>query len=255
MAGASETTGWHRRPDEHARRPCAEFPEVDSSAAVNWYTTFVELPLTVSIPILIVPLLALTVILVMAVDRGDYHLRDNDNVATTAMRLIGGAFIFMSAFVTVALWQESSRLADTVGQEFGHASVIVNQLSAQEVPRSEEIIGHLRTYASLVMDGELINPRVSSSNDGANEQVFEATRGIVKLDAAGTIESDDAKLLFDSLGGMTLARNSRLSQPYPPYHCRSSPSSSFSGLHDHPRGDVPDGSGSQAQVDSSALAL
>ena len=65
------------------------------------------------------------------------------------------------------------------------------------------------------MDGELINRRVSSSNDGTNEQVFEATRGIIKLDAAGRIESDDAKVLFDSLGGMTLARNSRLSQPYP----------------------------------------
>lgn len=179
------------------------------------YASFVEMTLVVAILLILVPLLALTIILVMAVDRGDYHLRDNDNVATTAMRLIGGAFIFMSAFATVALWQESSRLADTIGQEFGHASVVVNHLRAQEVPGSEEIIGHLRTYASIVMDGELINPRVSSSNDGANEQVFEATRGIIKLDAAGRIESDDAKVLFDSLGGMTLARNSRLSQPYP----------------------------------------
>lgn len=179
------------------------------------YTSFVEMPLVVAILIITVPLLAVTIILVTASGRADHQVRANDNVATTAMRLIGGAFIFMSAFATVALWQESSRLAGTIGQEFGHASVVVNHLSAQEVPGSEEIIGHLRTYANIVMDGELINPRVSSSNDGANEQVFEATRGIIKLDAAGRIESDDAKVLFDSLGGMTLARNSRLSQPYP----------------------------------------
>ncbi|CAB4970235.1 unannotated protein [freshwater metagenome] len=179
------------------------------------YTNFVEMPLVVAVLLILVPLLALTIILVTASGRADHQVRANDNVATAAIRLIGGAFIFMSAFATVALWQESTRLADTVGLEFGHASVIVNQLSAQEVAGTEEIVGHLRTYASIVMDGELINPRVSSSNDGANEQVFEATRGIVKLDAAGTIESDDAKLLFDSLGGMTLARNSRLSQPYP----------------------------------------
>ena len=73
-------------------------------------------------------------------------------MATAAIWLIGGGFIFIIPFATVALWQESSRLADTVGQEFGHASI--------------------------VMDGELMNPRISSSNDGANEQVFEATRGI-----------------------------------------------------------------------------
>ena len=147
------------------------------------------MPLAAAILLILVPLLALTIILVIATGRADHQVRANDNVATAAIRLIGGAFIFMSAFATVALWQESSRLADTVGQEFGHASI--------------------------VMDGELMNPRISSSNDGANEQVFEATRGIVKLDAAGTIESDDAKVLFDSRGGMTLARNSRLSQPYP----------------------------------------
>ena len=79
------------------------------------YASFVEMTLVVAILLILVPLLALTIILVMAVDRGDYHLRDNDNVATTAIRLIGGAFIFMSAFATVALWQESSRLADTIG--------------------------------------------------------------------------------------------------------------------------------------------
>ena len=110
------------------------------------------MPLAAAILLILVPLLALTIILVIATGRADHQVRANDNVATAAIRLIGGAFIFMSAFATVALWQESSRLADTVGQEFGHASI--------------------------VMDGELMNPRISSSNDGANEQVFEATRGI-----------------------------------------------------------------------------
>jgi hypothetical protein len=179
------------------------------------YMTFVEMPLVAAVLVIVVPLLALTIILVAALGGADHQLRANDNVATAAIRLIGGAFIFMSAFATVALWQESSRLADTVGLEFGHASVIVNQLSAQEVAGAEGIVGHLRAYATIVMDDELLSPRDSSMRDGANEQLFQATRGIVKLDAAGSIESDDAKLLFDSLGGMTLARNSRLSQPYP----------------------------------------
>ena len=73
------------------------------------------MPLVVANLLILVPLLALTIILVMAVGRGDYQFRDNDNVATTAIRLIGGAFIFLSVFATVALWQESSRLADTIG--------------------------------------------------------------------------------------------------------------------------------------------
>lgn len=179
------------------------------------YATFVEMPLAAAILLILLPLLALTIILVVTMGRTDHEVRANDNVATAAIRLIGGSFIFVSAFATVVLWQESSRLANTVGLEFGHASVIVNQLSAQEVAGTDEIVNHLRTYAMIVKDSELVSSTVAATNDGANEQVFEATRGIVKLDAAGTIESDDTKVLFDSLAGMTLARNSRLSQPYP----------------------------------------
>ena len=148
--------------------------------------------------------------------RGEHHLRANDNVATAAIRLIGGAFIFVSAFSTAALWQESSRVADTIGREFGYASVFVNHLDAQNIAGAEDLMNGLRTYATIVMDGELTTSEVATIEDGANEQVSQVTRRIIELDEAGALDSSDVSVLLDSLAGMTMARNSRLSQPYPP---------------------------------------
>lgn len=82
---------------------------------MNPYVALIELPLPVSIAVVCLPLLAITVILTRRTGRGALDSRANDNVSTAAIRLVGGAFIFISAFSTAAIWQESSHVADSIG--------------------------------------------------------------------------------------------------------------------------------------------
>lgn len=182
---------------------------------MNPYVALIELPLPVSIAVVCLPLLAITVILAARTGRGALDSRANDNVSTAAIRLVGGAFIFVSAFSTAAMWQESGRVADSIDQEFGHASAFVNHLEAQGVPEAEPVIRDIRDYATIVEGGELIDARVDSTPNGPNAHLFSAVRGIVELDKAGKLDASDSKILLDSLAAMTEARNSRLSQPHP----------------------------------------
>ena len=182
---------------------------------MNPYLALIELPLPVSIAVVCLPLLAITVILTAWTGRGALDSRANDNVSTAAIRLVGGAFIFVSAFATAAMWQESSHVADSIGQEFGHASVFVNHLEAQGVPEAGPIIDTIRDYAATVSQGELVTSRADSTPGGPNALLLKAVRGIVELDKAGKLDGSDSKILLDSLAAMTEARNGRLSQPHP----------------------------------------
>lgn len=179
------------------------------------YTSLLNLPLLTSIAIVLVPLLILTVVLVLTLGRRPFDVRANDNVATAAMRLVGGAFIFVAAFSTAALWQESNRVAETIGAEFGHARVVVNQLAAQRAPGTQQLVDELRAYAQVVKDDELQSPQNPTGNDQANTHVQRVIEGIIVLADKQELNSDDVKVLLDALAAMTTARNERLSQPHP----------------------------------------
>ena len=64
------------------------------------YRGFINLPVGVSVTLIVASLTALTVAIVLWTGRRDPDLRSNDNVSTAAIRLVGGAFIFVSAFST-----------------------------------------------------------------------------------------------------------------------------------------------------------
>lgn len=179
------------------------------------YLALIELPLPVSIAVVCLPLLAITVIVTMWTGRSALDSRANDNVSTAAIRLVGGAFIFISAFSTAAMWQESSHVAESIGQEFGQATAFVNHLAAQGVPEAAPLIRNIRDYAAIVQSGELTNGRVDSTADGPNAQLRSAILGIVELDKAGKLDTKDSPILLNALSAMTEARNSRLSQPHP----------------------------------------
>lgn len=181
------------------------------------YLFLVELPLPISIAVIVLPLLALTIVLIVLLGRRDQDVRANDNVATAAIRLVGGAFIFVSAFSTAAIWQESNHVAQTIGGEFGHASVFANHMAAQELPEGSGLIRELRAYTDVVMSGELINAQVTAAEgeDGAEVHVRNAVRGVIDLEDQNKIDSSDSKVLLDALASMTTARGDRLSQPYP----------------------------------------
>gem|GEM_PF-1620099 len=183
---------------------------------MNTYLALIELPLLVSIAVVCMPLLVITVVLTVRTGRRALDSRADDNVSTAAIRLVGGAFIFISAFSTAAMWQESGAVAETIGQEFGHATAFVNHLAAQELPEAVPLIMNIRAYAAMVMDGELIHEQVNATTaDGPNAQLRSAILGIVELDKAGKLDAKETPILLDSLAAMTEARNSRLSQPHP----------------------------------------
>ena len=179
------------------------------------YGVLLGIPLWACIAVLVLPLLALTIALVVITSRRSTDVRANDQVATSAIRLVGGAFIFVSAFATAAMWQESNRAAETIGAEFGHARVVVNQLVAQQAPGTGALVDELRAYAQVVKADELMSMNAQAGTDDANVHIQRVVSGIISLDNQQRINSNDVKVLLDALAGMTTARNERLSQPYP----------------------------------------
>ena len=174
-----------------------------------------DLPLLASIAVIVLPLLLISVALVVLTGRRPSDVRANDNVATSAIRIVGGAFIFVTAFSTAAIWQESNHVAQTIGTEFGHARVIVNQLVAQQAPGTAEVVAELRSYAEVVREKELLPLQPPSGDDGADVHIQRVVQRIVTLDDAQQLNSDDVKVLLDTVASMTTARSERLSQPYP----------------------------------------
>lgn len=179
------------------------------------YRGFIGMPVGLSIAVIAVSLLALTVAIVMWMGRRDPELRANDNVSTAAIRLVGGAFIFVSAFSTASVWQESTHLAEMAGREFGAASSVMNNLAAQQIPEALPVMAALRDYAAIVGTDELVSAHLMGGADGANERLVSATSGIVQLSNAQKLNSEDVKVLLDALADMSVARHDRMSQPYP----------------------------------------
>lgn len=179
------------------------------------YRGLIGLPVGVSIALIAVSLSALTVAIVMWTGRRDPDVRANDNVSTAAIRLVGGAFIFVSAFSTASVWQESTHLAEIAGREFGAASSVMNNLTAQRMPEALPVMAALRDYAAIVGDEELVTANAVAGVDGANERLVSATGGVIGLSNSEKLNSDDVKVLLDALADMSVARHDRLSQPYP----------------------------------------
>ena len=179
------------------------------------YRGLIGLPVGVSIALIAVSLSALTVAIVMWTGRRDPDVRANDNVSTAAIRLVGGAFIFVSAFSTASVWQESTHLAEIAGREFGAASSVMNNLTAQRMPEALPVMAALRDYAAIVGDEELVTAHAVAGVDGANERLVSATGGVIGLSNSEKLNSDDVKVLLDALADMSVARHDRLSQPYP----------------------------------------
>jgi hypothetical protein len=179
------------------------------------YRGLIGLPVGVSIALIAVSLSALTVAIVMWTGRRDPDVRANDNVSTAAIRLVGGAFIFVSAFSTASVWQESTHLAEIAGREFGAASSVMNNLTAQRMPEALPVMAALRDYAAIVGDEELVTAQAVAGVDGANERLVSATGGVIGLSNSEKLNSDDVKVLLDALADMSVARHDRLSQPYP----------------------------------------
>lgn len=179
------------------------------------YRGLIGLPVGVSIALIAVSLSALTVAIVMWTGRRDPDVRANDNVSTAAIRLVGGAFIFVSAFSTASVWQESTHLAEIAGREFGAASSVMNNLTAQRMPEAVPVMAALRDYAAIVGDEELVTAHAVAGVDGANERLVSATGGVIGLSNSEKLNSDDVKVLLDALADMSVARHDRLSQPYP----------------------------------------
>jgi hypothetical protein len=178
------------------------------------YRGFISLPVGISVTLIVVSLTGLTVAIVLWTGRRDPDLRSNDNVSTAAIRLVGGAFIFVSAFSTSSVWQESTHLADAAGREFGAASSVMNNLAAQRIPEAIPVMGSLREYATIVAEEELVNAH-SIAGDGANARLVSATEAVISLANADKLNSDDVKVLLDALSVMSVSRHDRLSQPYP----------------------------------------
>ena len=179
------------------------------------YRGLIGLPVGVSIALITVSLSALTVAIGMWTGRRDPDVRANDNVSTAAIRLVGGAFIFVSAFSTASVWQESTHLAEIAGREFGAASSVMNNLTAQRMPEALPVMAALRDYAAIVGDEELVTAHAVAGVDGANERLVSATGGVIGLSNSEKLNSDDVKVLLDALADMSVARHDRLSQPYP----------------------------------------
>ena len=182
------------------------------SSAYSW---LIGLPIGASFAVITLPLLAITVSIVLTTRRRANDVRANDNVSTAAIRLVGGAFIFISAFTTATVWQQSNHVTEIASHEFGQVSSIVNNLAAQDTPAAVDLSSELRAYAETVSRDELVGAHAASTSDGANELIVTVTRGIVDLSNEQKLNSNDVKVLLDSLASITDSRHARLSMPYP----------------------------------------
>lgn len=176
-----------------------------------------DLPPALVILVMIAVAAAIVVPLTLRSFRRGAEDRSNDNVAGWALSLVGGAFIFVGTFTTVTIWDLERTHHSAIMDEFGSATIFVQELDGIDpalVAKSKLI---LTTYADLVQANEF-NEMVGIPRQGggrgdaeAQETIDSLYYAIVDAAKAGQITPEQERYLIDAYEDIEKNRFARLS--------------------------------------------
>ena len=132
-----------------------------------------------------------------------------------ALAIVSGAFIFVGAFAVVTSWDNQTRFATSITNEFTSATSLAEDLGGIGDPRGKLIADSLVQYAEAVATTEIgANGMVGPTRD-AQIQLASIEADVVSLVESSTLTDHQIDNVYTHLEAVKDARKSRLTVQLP----------------------------------------
>ncbi len=138
--------------------------------------------------------------------------RSNDNLYTAALRISGGALIFIGSFSAVSLWQADRDFTTRFLREFETVASLVQQSSVVDPVLGTQIADLAGDYIVAIRDDELAAENVGAQGDRDTER---ADAMLLEMAAAvdassGSLSASERQVLDASVKSLATNRIERL---------------------------------------------
>lgn len=175
---------------------------------------FLDLPIWLIAAIVAVPIAAV-IALGMRITGQREDDRESAEFGKEALAIVSGAFIFVGAFAVVTSWDNQTRFAASITNEFTSATSLAEDFGAIGDPRGKLVAEALVEYALTVKSNEIgASGQVGPTRD-AQMQLAEIEADVVAIVESTTLTDHQVDNVYTHLEAVKDARKSRLTVQLP----------------------------------------
>ena len=175
---------------------------------------FLDIPIWLIAAIVAVPI-ALVILLGARISAGRVEDRESADFGKEALAIVSGAFIFVGAFAVVTSWDNQTRFAASITNEFTSATSLAEDLGGIGDPRGKLVADALVEYALAVESNEIGSNGVVGPTREAQSQLATIEADVVTIAETASLTDHQIDNVYTHLEGLKDARKSRLTVQLP----------------------------------------
>ncbi len=175
---------------------------------------FLDLPIELIAAIVAVPI-AGVVALGMWISARREDDRESAEFGKEALAIVSGAFIFVGAFAVVTSWDNQTRFAAFITNEFTSATSLAEDFGAIGDPRGKLVSEALVEYALTVKSNEIGASGMVGPTRDAQVQLAEIESDVVSIVESTSLTDHQVDNVYTHLEAVKDARKSRLTVQLP----------------------------------------
>jgi len=175
---------------------------------------FLDLPLWQIAAIVSVPI-ALVIALGMRISSNRQEDRESAEFGKEALAIVSGAFIFVGAFAVVTSWDNQTRFATSITNEFTSATSLAEDFGTIGDPRGKLVAEALVEYALAVKSNEIGASGVVGPTRDAQKQLAVIEADVVAIVESTPLTDHQVDNVYTHLEAVKDARKSRLTVQLP----------------------------------------
>ncbi len=175
---------------------------------------FLDLPIWLIAGIVAVPI-AIVILLGMRISAGRGEDRESADFGKEALVIVSGAFIFVGAFAVVTSWDNQTRFAASITNEFTSATSLAEDLGGIGDPRGKLVADALVDYALAVESSEIGANGVVGPTREAQSQLATIEADVVTIAETASLSEHQIDNVYTHLEALKDARKSRLTVQLP----------------------------------------
>ena len=178
------------------------------------FEAFLDLPIWLIASIVAVPI-AIVILLGVRISAGRVEDRESADFGKEALAIVSGAFIFVGAFAVVTSWDNQTRFAASITNEFTSATSLAEDLGGMGDPRGKLIADALVEYAAEVQGNEIGATGVVGPTREAQSQLATIEADVVTIAETASLSEHQIDNVYTHLEALKDARKSRLTVQLP----------------------------------------
>jgi len=175
---------------------------------------FLDLPLWQIAAIVSVPI-ALVIALGMRISSNRQEDRQSAEFGKEALAIVSGAFIFVGAFAVVTSWDNQTRFATSITNEFTSATSLAEDFGTIGDPRGKLVAEALVEYALAVKSNEIGASGIVGPTRDAQKQLAVIEADVVAIVESASLTEHQVDNVYTHLEAVKDARKSRLTVQLP----------------------------------------